>query len=79
MHINANLVDVQYSFVVEGEAPEDFSDFRETHTMRYFFAPELALALQMTGFKLVTLTEWMTDREPERGTWSVSVVAQSAA
>jgi SAM-dependent methyltransferase len=79
MHINANLVDVQYRFVVEGGPPEQSSEFHETHTMRYFFWPELALALQMTGFELVALTEWMTNREPDRRTWSVSVVAQAAA
>jgi len=77
MQINANLVDVRYRFVVEGGSSGQSSEFHETHTMRYFFAPELALALQMTGFKLVALTEWMTDREPDRKTWSVSVVAQS--
>jgi len=77
MHINANLVDVRYRFLVERGPSEQPSEFHETHTMRYFFAPELALALQMTGFELVALTEWMTDREPDRRTWSISVVAQS--
>jgi SAM-dependent methyltransferase len=77
MQINANLVEVRYRFVVEGGAPGQSSEFHETHTMRYFFWPELALALQMTGFKLLALTEWMTNREPDHKTWSVSVVAQS--
>jgi SAM-dependent methyltransferase len=79
MQINANLVDVRYRFVVEGGKPGPSSEFHETHTMRYFFGPELALALQMTGFKLSAITEWMTNREPDLRTWSVSVVAQSAA
>ncbi|MGA8759079.1 MAG: class I SAM-dependent methyltransferase, partial [Stellaceae bacterium] len=79
IHINANLVAVQIRFVSDGGAAHDPSEFCETHTMRYFFAPELALALQMTGFKIVALMEWMTDREPDRGTWSVLVVAQSMA
>jgi SAM-dependent methyltransferase len=79
MHINSNLVDVRYRFIVEGGPSEQPSEFRETHTMRYFFAPELALALKITGFELAALTEWMTDREPDRRTWSVSVVAQASA
>jgi SAM-dependent methyltransferase len=79
MQINSNLVDVRYRFVVEGGKPGQSSEFHETHTMRYFFGPELALALQMTGFKLLALTEWMTNREPDPRTWSVSVVAQSTA
>jgi SAM-dependent methyltransferase len=78
IRINENLVDVNYSFVVAG-GPGERSEFHEAHTMRYFFAPELALALQMTGFKLVALAEWMTGREPDSRTWSVSVVAHSVA
>jgi SAM-dependent methyltransferase len=77
LRINANLVEVRYHFVVKGPPLLAPTEFYETHTMRYFFAPELALALQMTGFKLAALTEWMTDREPDCRTWGVSVVAQS--
>ena len=77
MHTNANLVDVMYRFVREGGPLEQPSEFCERHTMRYFFGPELALALRVTGFELVTLTEWMTDREPDRTTWSVAVVART--
>jgi SAM-dependent methyltransferase len=75
IRINENLVDVHYGFVTTG-GPKADSEFDETHEMRYFFAPELSLALQMTGFDLRALAEWMTDREPDSGTWSVSVIAQ---
>jgi SAM-dependent methyltransferase len=79
MHINANLVDVSYRFVLEegGGAPP--AEFGETHRMRYFFAPELALALQMTGFKMAALIEWMSEHEPDRATWNAVVVAVSIA
>jgi SAM-dependent methyltransferase len=79
MHINVDLVEVSYRFVVAQGEREPPSEFHETHTMRYFFAPELALALQMSGFKITALTQWMSDREPDCHTWSVSVVAQSLA
>lgn len=79
LHINANLVEVRYRFVVEGPPLLAPAEFSETHTMRYFFAPELALALQMTGFELAALSEWMTDREPDCQTWGVAVVARSTA
>jgi hypothetical protein len=46
-------------------------EFDEMHTMRYFFAPELSLSLQITGFDIVVLAEWMTGREPDRRTWNV--------
>jgi len=76
MRINEDLVDICYTFVVTG-APERPSEFDEMHTMRYFFAPELSLALQMTRFNLVALAEWMKDREPDGNSWNVSAVAQS--
>lgn len=76
MRVNENLVDIRYGFLVTG-GPEGSSEFEEMHTMRYFFPPELALALQMTGFCVVTLSEWLTGREPDSRTWNVSVVARS--
>jgi SAM-dependent methyltransferase len=76
LRINENLVDVNYDFVVEGRLGE-CSEFHEKHTMRYFFAPELSLALEKTGFELLALGEWMTHRVPDIRTWSVSVVAKS--
>jgi hypothetical protein len=75
MRINENLVDIHYSFVVNG--PEKFSEFEEIHTMRYFFAPELALALDRTCFNLIALVKWMTSQEPSSHTWHVCAVAQS--
>ena len=79
MHINANLVDVSYQFVVEEGGWAAPAEFGETHRMRYFFASELALALQMTGFKMAALTEWMSEREPDHHSWNVSVAALSIA
>jgi len=79
MHVNANLVDVSYRFVFEEAGWETPSEFQETHAMRYFFAPELALALQIMGFKMAALTEWMNEREPDHHSWNVSVVALSIA
>ena len=78
MRINENLVEVHYGFVTTG-GPKACSEFDEIHKMRYFFAPELSLALQVTGFQLLAFTEWMTGREPDSGTWSVSVVARTTA
>jgi SAM-dependent methyltransferase len=76
MRINEDLVDIRYGFVVSG-TQENWTEFEEIHTMRYFFAPELSLALQMAGFNLIALAKWMTRQEPDTRTWSVSVVAQN--
>ena len=75
MRVNEDLVDVHYGFVTTG-GPTACSEFEETHRMRYFFAPEISLSLQITGFDLLALSEWMTGREPDKSTWNVSVVAR---
>jgi SAM-dependent methyltransferase len=75
LRINDNLVEVAYDFIVTG-GPEKCTEFHEKHTMRYFFAPEIALALEMTGFRLLALTEWMAERAPSSRTWSATVIAQ---
>jgi SAM-dependent methyltransferase len=75
MRINEDLVDIHYGFVINGPR-EECSEFEEIHTMRYFFAPGLALALETTSLKLVALAEWMSGREPDSDTWHVSAVAQ---
>ncbi|WGS03080.1 class I SAM-dependent methyltransferase (plasmid) [Bradyrhizobium sp. ISRA443] len=76
MRINQNIVDVQYHFMNRDKNTGIYSEFYETHAMRYFFVPELFLALETVGFTPVVVAESMTNREPVWGTWNVSVVAR---
>jgi SAM-dependent methyltransferase len=78
MHGDHNTVDVNYQFFIENEG-SGYAEFRETHTMRYFFIPELELLLRQTGWQPLSFLEWMTDRPPVNDTWSLTVVAQSSA
>jgi hypothetical protein len=45
--------------------------------MRYFFVPELFLALRTVELKPLEVSEWMGQRELGRGTWSIVVVARA--
>ena len=45
--------------------------------MRYFFVPELFLALRTVELKPLEVSEWMGQGEPGRGTWSIAVVARA--
>jgi len=76
MRFNENLVDIRYGFITT-RASDGNAEFEEIHTMRYFSAPELSLALQITGFDVLAFREWLTGREPNKGTWNVSVVARA--
>lgn len=48
----------------------------ETHTMRYFFAPELRVLLEIEGFELLRLGGFPDlERAADENTWNVLVVA----
>lgn len=77
MHVNQNTVEVNYRFELKDESSRTSSEFSEKHVMRYFFVPELFLALQTARLDPLAVTEWMSAHEPGCGTWSVAVVAKS--
>jgi SAM-dependent methyltransferase len=79
MRVNNNVVEVNYRFVLENGASHFAEAFRETHRMRYFFVPELLLALQIAGLEPVTFSEWMSADAPGRRTWSLSAIARQVA
>jgi SAM-dependent methyltransferase len=79
MQVNDNVVEVNYRFVLDNEAAHVAEAFSETHRMRYFFVPELLLALQIASLEPVTVSEWMSVDAPGCGTWSLSVVARQVS
>jgi SAM-dependent methyltransferase len=74
--VNDNAVEVHYHFELSDESSCKSSEFFENHSMRYFFVPELSLALRMVRLEPLAVTEWVSQREPDRGTWSIAVVAK---
>lgn len=77
MRINENTVEVNYRFELTDESAPNGSEFHEKHVMRYFFVPELFLALQTVQLQPLAVTEWMRGHEPLPGTWSVAVAAKA--
>jgi len=77
MRVNDNVVDVNFRFELMEESSRKCSEFSEKHVMRYFFVPEVFLALQTVRLQPLTVTEWMSQHEPGSGTWSVAVVAKA--
>lgn len=73
-----NLCTVRYRIRGQSEAgaPRQ-SDF--VHRMRYFFAPELALFLESTGFHNLRLGAFPDfDHEPDETTWNILATATAA-
>ncbi|HEY8946189.1 MAG TPA: class I SAM-dependent methyltransferase [Polyangiaceae bacterium] len=71
MHANENRVDVNYHVFVKEKASGQVSELRETHNLRYFFAPELALVAEACGLRIREVRTFMEDRSPGFDTWNV--------
>lgn len=58
--------------------PQGVVETEEAHTMRYFFAPELALLLDSAGFELAALTAFPeTERAANPDDWNILVAARA--
>jgi len=71
-----NVVDVHYSVMVVDMASGLTETLRETHRMRYLFAPEIELALNSSGMTLVASRAWMLDTHPGLESWAACFVGR---
>ncbi|HWA74547.1 MAG TPA: class I SAM-dependent methyltransferase [Polyangiaceae bacterium] len=78
IHANENVVDVNYHVFIRDKATQQMDELKETHRMRYLFAPEVQLLLDAAGLKLVKLREFMRDQEPSAETWNAVFVGTTA-
>jgi SAM-dependent methyltransferase len=76
MHANENVVDVHYEIHIEEKASGQVGRVRETHRMRYLFAPEVRLFLAQAGFEPLAEREWMSDKELGFSAWGACFVAR---
>ena len=76
IHVNENIVDVNYTVVVKDKSTDVSETLRETHRMRYLFKPEIEQALSAAGMKLVDSRAWMTDKSPDVDTWAAVFVGR---
>ncbi len=70
-----NVVEVNYQILTLEKKTARWSELRETHSMRYFFLPELIQFLSDTGFALKNSGGWMTDK-PLCSCWYGLVAAE---
>jgi len=70
------VVTVNYNFRVQDKQTKSIDEFEESHPMRYLFADEAEAVLKRSGFELLTVQEWLSDRPINHETWSVVCVAR---
>jgi len=71
IHINDNIVDVNYDLSIREHSTGKIDKIREQHRMRYLFLPEVRQYLQNAGLQYLFAEEWLTRSLPSPQTWGV--------
>ncbi|EMI54710.1 class I SAM-dependent DNA methyltransferase [Rhodopirellula sallentina] len=71
-----NKVEVKYTIYVTDRKSQHTQRLEETHSMRYFFEPELDNLASQHGLEIASQEEWMTGETPSRATWGVVFTAR---
>ena len=72
-----NLFDVSYTVFIIDKITGTVQELKETHTMRYFFSPEIEMMLSTAGFKILASEEWITKKILGFDTWGALFVCQA--
>ncbi len=75
MKKDKNVVDVNYQIMALDKRSGQWSELYESHSVRYFFLPEIKDYLLNTGFSLKDAYEWMSDKQPSLS-WYGLVIAK---
>jgi len=76
LHPNRNVVDVNYEIIVEEKASSKLVTILETHSVRYFFMPEIQILLKELNMEIVSAEEWITANTPGENTFGVCFIAR---
>lgn len=78
LHPNENLVDVNYNVFVRERPTDAVTELKETHSMRYFFKPEIEIIATQSGFVALNAEEWMTGNPIGQNTWGVCFILKAS-
>lgn len=77
MYDSENVVDVNYEVLVINKETSETATIRETHSMRYFFTPEIQYFLQLVGFELLESLDCESLQGTGYHTWTSYYVAKA--
>jgi SAM-dependent methyltransferase len=75
-HEQLHIVDVNFTVDIREQCGTRAETLHETHSMRYFFLPELERFLTAAGLNLLEAGAWMTGAPANDDAWSVYCIAQ---
>lgn len=70
LHVNENVVDVNYTVFIEVKASKAVEQVRETHRMRYLFLPELLCFADAEAWTDFNNFGWMKSQELHQDDWA---------
>jgi hypothetical protein len=76
LYANENKVEVNFEVQITNNKTGSHEIIKETHSMRYFFLPELEFLMSQSGFELVDCFEWLTFDIPTFDSWYGVVVCR---
>lgn len=77
MHVNENVVDVNYTVFIEEKVTGQVEQIKETHRMRYLFLPEISRLLDTRELVMLEAREWLTDKPPGENSWGVLAITRT--
>jgi SAM-dependent methyltransferase len=77
MQPNANTVDVAFTLLAIDPDGHRCEQIKETHAMRYLFAPEIEFFARAAGFDIVSRSRWLNRNELDLSCWNACFVARA--
>lgn len=77
MYEKRNTVDVHYDIYVTNKISNTVKKIEETHSMRYFFQPEIELLLEQSRFEFVCNLDCNTLEETSFNSWTSYFIARA--
>lgn len=69
-----NVVEVNFDVFIKDKKTKISENLKEMHLMRHFSIPEIELLAKFTGFEIVLVEEFLTEKKPSEETWGVCFI-----
>jgi predicted TPR repeat methyltransferase len=66
-----NTVEVNFEVIIKEKATHFTENINEKHLMRHFSVPEIKMLAAFTGFEVLLIEEFLTEKAPSEDTWGV--------
>lgn len=76
MYVDKNVVDVNYQVLITNKETNITQEIKETHSMRYYFEPEIRKYLELCGMELDICLDCETLQKPTFESWTVYFIAR---